>query len=49
MVMCPIKVSSTPEPTGVPNANEMIQQLTNDQETVVRTARSIFPIAAWSQ
>lgn len=39
------KLTSIPEPADVPNANEMIQQLTRDQETVVRTARSIFPIA----
>ena len=39
------QLTSIPEPTGVPNANEMIQQLTNDQETVTRTARSIFLIA----
>lgn len=39
------QLTSIPEPTGVPSANEMIQQLTSDQETVARTARSIFPIA----
>lgn len=31
---------------GVPNAKEMIRQLVDGQETVVRTARSILPIAA---
>jgi starvation-inducible DNA-binding protein len=30
---------------GVPNAGEMIRQLVDGQETVVRTARSILPIA----
>lgn len=30
---------------GVPNAKEMIRQLVEGQETVVRTARSILPIA----
>ncbi len=30
---------------GVPNAREMIRQLVDGQETVVRTARSILPIA----
>jgi starvation-inducible DNA-binding protein len=30
---------------GVPNAKEMIRQLVDGQETVVRTARSILPIA----
>ena len=39
------KLTSIPEPIGVPNAQEMIQQLVKDQETVARTARSIFSIA----
>ena len=30
---------------GVPNAKEMIRQLVEGQETVVRTARAVFPIA----
>ncbi|MGA7750870.1 MAG: Dps family protein [Gallionella sp.] len=30
---------------GVPNAKEMIRQLLEGQETVVRTARSVLPIA----
>jgi starvation-inducible DNA-binding protein len=38
------KLTSIPEPQGVPVANEMIQQLVEGQETVVRTARSIFAI-----
>jgi starvation-inducible DNA-binding protein len=32
------------EETGVPAAEEMLRQLVKDQETVVRTARSIFPV-----
>jgi len=32
------------EETGTPEANEMIGQLVADQETVVRTAREIFPL-----
>lgn len=36
-------LSSVVEETGVPSAEEMIAQLVKDQETVVRTARSIFP------
>jgi starvation-inducible DNA-binding protein len=32
------------EETGVPTAEEMIRQLVQDQETVVRTARSVFPV-----
>lgn len=30
---------------GVPNAKEMIRQLVDGQETVVHTARAVFPIA----
>ena len=30
---------------GVPSAKEMIRQLVDGQETVVRTARAVFPIA----
>ncbi len=30
---------------GVPNAKEMIRQLVDGQETVIRTARAVFPIA----
>ena len=32
------------ESGGVPNANEMIKRLVEGQETVTRTARSLFPI-----
>lgn len=32
------------EETSVPSAQEMIRQLMEGQETVVRTARSIFPV-----
>jgi starvation-inducible DNA-binding protein len=38
------KLTSIPEPAGVPNAEVMIQQLVEGQEAVVRTARSIFPL-----
>ena len=38
--------TSIEEETGVPSAEEMIKQLVKDQETVVRTARSVFPIAS---
>jgi starvation-inducible DNA-binding protein len=37
------KLTCIQEETGVPTAEEMIRQLVKDQETVVRTARSIFP------
>jgi len=33
------------EETGTPRAEEMIQQLVKDQEAVVRTARSVIPLA----
>jgi starvation-inducible DNA-binding protein len=39
------KLSSIPETTDVPSANEMIKLLVEGQEAVVRTARSIFPAA----
>ena len=39
------ELSSIEEETGTPGAQDMIKQLTRDQEAVVRTARSIFPIA----
>lgn len=38
-------LTSIPEETGVPSAEEMIVQLVKGQEAVVRTARSIFPLA----
>ncbi|XGC82481.1 Dps family protein [Bdellovibrio bacteriovorus] len=38
------RLTSIEEPDGVPSATEMIQQLVEGQEAVVRTARSIFPI-----
>jgi len=38
------KLSSIPETTGVPKANEMIRLLVEGQEAVARTARSIFPV-----
>ncbi len=38
------KLSSIPETTDVPKAEEMIKLLVEGQEAVCRTARSIFPI-----
>ncbi|HYC05958.1 MAG TPA: Dps family protein [Azospirillaceae bacterium] len=38
-------LTSIPEESGVPSADEMIRQLVAGQETVARTARSVFPIA----
>ena len=35
-------LSSIKEPDGVPDAQDMIRQLVQDQEAVVRTARSMF-------
>lgn len=37
------KLTSIKEPTGVPQAKDMIRQLVEGQEAVVRTARSVFP------
>lgn len=37
------KLSAIPESVGVPRAEEMIRELVQGQETVVRTARSLFP------
>ena len=39
-----IKLSSIKEPQGVPAATDMIRQLVEGQEAVVRTARSVFPV-----
>lgn len=39
------KLTSISESTEVPSATEMIKELVEGQETVVRTARSIFPTA----
>jgi starvation-inducible DNA-binding protein len=38
------KLSSITEAEGTPNANEMIKQLVEGNETVSRTARSLFPL-----
>jgi starvation-inducible DNA-binding protein len=40
-----VKLSSIKESEGVPKAEEMIRELVQGQEAVVRTARSIFPTA----
>ena len=40
------KLTSITETEGVPKATDMIQILVEGQEYVVRTARSIFPIAS---
>lgn len=39
------KLSTVREAEGVPEAEEMIRQLVEDQATVVRTARGVFPLA----
>ncbi len=38
-------LSSIPEETGVPDAMNMIRQLAEGQEAIVRTARSVLPVA----
>ena len=37
------KLSSIPETEGVPEATDMVRELTKGHETCARTARSIFP------
>ena len=37
------KLSKIPDETGVPKATDMVRQLITAQETVARTARSVFP------
>ena len=39
------QLTSIPETAGVPKAKEMIKLLVEGQESVVRTARSVFPAA----
>jgi starvation-inducible DNA-binding protein len=39
------KLSSVSDAEGVPPAKDMIRQLVDDHETVIRTARRILPIA----
>jgi len=39
------KITDVVEETGSPSAEEMIGQLVKDQETLARTARSVFPMA----
>lgn len=39
------KLSTVKEETGLPDANEMIRQLVEGQEAVVRTARGAFSVA----
>ena len=39
------KLTSIKEESGVPPADDMIPQLVEGQEAVVRTARNMFPIA----
>lgn len=38
------ELTSIPEETGHPDAQGMLAQLVSDQETVVRTAREVFPV-----
>ncbi len=38
-------LATVKEADGVPDANEMLRQLAEDQLTVVRTARAVFPAA----
>lgn len=38
------KLTSIKEASGVPDAHSMLRQLLEEQETLVRTAREIFPV-----
>ncbi len=38
------RLSSIKDEQGVPNANQMIRNLVDAQETVIRTARSVIPV-----
>uniref|UniRef100_UPI0036F2680D Dps family protein n=1 Tax=Kovacikia minuta TaxID=2931930 RepID=UPI0036F2680D len=38
------RLSSISEPSGIPKAEDMIRELVEGQEAVVRTARSVFPL-----
>ena len=38
------RLTSIKETDGVPNASEMIRQLVQGHEAVIRTARSVFPV-----
>ena len=40
-----IKLTSIADETGVPKAEDMIRQLVDGHETVIRVARSVFPVA----
>ena len=39
------KLTSIKEAEGIPKAKEMIRQLVEGQEAVIRTARTVFPVA----
>jgi starvation-inducible DNA-binding protein len=43
------KLSTIKEADGVPNATDMVRILADDQLAVVRTARSVFPLADAAQ
>lgn len=40
-----VRLSSIGETDGVPKAEDMVEQLVKGQEAVLRTARTVFPIA----
>jgi starvation-inducible DNA-binding protein len=39
------KLTTVAEADGVPSAQDMVKQLVDGHETVIRTARSLFPVA----
>lgn len=44
-----LELSSVPEETGVPSAEEMIKQLVEAHEQTAKTARNVFPAAESAQ
>lgn len=44
-----VELSSVPEETGVPGAEQMIRQLVEAHEQTAKTARSVFPLAEKAQ
>lgn len=44
-----LELSSVPEETGVPSAEEMIKQLVEAHEQTAKTARTVFPAAESAQ
>ncbi len=46
---CYSKLTNIADETGVPSANAMIEQLVSGHETIIQTARSLFPLVDEAQ